>query len=155
MINIFNLNKKRDENLIKKIKTYRTILKKCHNKIKLSAKKGESACVYVIPKIIYGLPKYDQIKCAEYCIEKLRNNGFVVIFTIPNLLVISWEHIPSKLKNPDIKNLELEIMTNPNKDYRNVIYNLNNKNNKYFNNVNLNNNNEIGYFFDDLKSLTN
>ena len=40
MINIFDLNKSRDEKEINKYKTYREILKKCHSKIKLVSKES-------------------------------------------------------------------------------------------------------------------
>ena len=86
---------------------------------------------------MYGLPAYDQIKCAEYCIDKLKKNGFVVVYTYPNLMYISWEHVPSVIRNPEVKNMETDLLTNPYKDYRSIIYNLtnidNNSNLEYFN----------------------
>ena len=86
--------------------------------------------------MVIGLPAYDQVKCAEYCIDKLKKNGFVVIYTYPNLIYISWEHVPSAIKNPEVKNMELEIKTNPYKDFSYLIQNMNQKNNlnlTYFN----------------------
>lgn len=134
MINIFQLNKNRDEKEIFKYNTFRKVLEKCHSKIKLNSRKSITHCFYTIPNIILGLPAYDQIKCAEYCIDRLRKNGFVVIYTYPNLLYISWEHVPSVIKNPEVKTMELEIQSNPYKDYSNLICNLNNTNNNdYFN----------------------
>jgi hypothetical protein len=124
MINIFDLNKNRDEKEISKYKTYREVLKKCHSKIKLVSKDSYTNCCYIIPKLVIGLPKYDQILCAEYCVEKLRKNGFVVVYTYPNLLYISWEHVPSSLKNPEVKSIQYEIQSNPYKDYSKIIYNL-------------------------------
>ena len=137
MINIFKLNKIRDEKEIQKHETYRKVLVKCHSRIKIQGDKGISHCVYTIPNIVFGLPAYDQIKCAEYCTDNLRRNGFVVVYTYPNLLYISWEHVPSSIKNPEIKTMEMEIITNPHKDYSGIVYNLNNTNNnnalEYFN----------------------
>ena len=85
--------------------------------------------------MVIGLPAYDQVKCAEYCIDKLKKNGFVVIYTYPNLIYISWEHVPSAIKNPEVKNMELEIKTNPYKDFSYLIQNMNQKqsNLTYFN----------------------
>jgi len=131
MINIFDLNKNRDEKEINKYKTYREILKKCHSKIKLVSKESYTNCCYIIPKIVMGLPKYDQILCAEYCVEKLRKNGFVVVYTFPNLLYISWEHVPSTIKNPEVKSIHNEIKSNPYKDYSNIIYKLKDSNNTF------------------------
>ena len=121
MINIFNLNYKRDEKEIKKVETYRKILEKIHIKIKNNSKEARSHLVYIIPKYIAGLPAYDQIKCAEYCYDRLKKNGFIVLYTYPNMLFVSWEHVPSKLKNPDVKPLEYEFATNPYKDYSQVV----------------------------------
>ena len=137
MINIFNLNKSRDENEIKRYTTYRKILDKCHKRIESNSNKNLSHCVYIIPKIVYGLPAYDQIKCAEYCVDKLKKNGFVVLYVYPNLMYISWEHVPSVIRNPEVKTMETDIMTKPTKDYSNIIYNMVNNtseiNLEYFN----------------------
>ena len=46
MINIFNLNYKRDEKEIKKVETYRKILIKIHSKIKLNSNKSLTHLVY-------------------------------------------------------------------------------------------------------------
>tara|TARA_B100001093_G_C26680809_1_gene950332 strand:- start:483 stop:908 length:426 start_codon:yes stop_codon:yes gene_type:complete len=126
MLNIFELNKKRDEKQIKKVGTYREILKKIHNKIKLNGEKGIEHTVYIIPKFVMGLPAYDQIKCADYCVERLRKNGFVTIYTYPNLIFISWGHVPSSLKQPGVSDLGYEIISNPYKDYSNIIYQISN-----------------------------
>ena len=128
MINIFKLNKNRDEKEISKYNTFRKVLEKCHSRIKLNSNKSITHCFYTIPNVILGLPTYDQIKCAEYCIDRLRKNGFVVVYTYPNLLYISWEHVPSAIKNPEVKTMEVEIQTNPYKDYSNIVCNLNNNN---------------------------
>ena len=46
MINIFNLNKSRDENEIKRFTTYRKILEKCHKRIESNSKKKlNSLCI--------------------------------------------------------------------------------------------------------------
>ena len=130
MINIFNLNYKRDEKEIKKVETYRKILSKIHTKIKINSGKSLTHLVYIIPKYTPGLPAYDQIKCAEYCYERLKKNGFIVLYTYPNMVFISWDHVPSTLKNPDVKPLEHEFATNPYKDYSNIVYQISNINPK-------------------------
>ena len=130
MINIFNLNYKRDEKEIKKVETYRKILIKIHSKIKLNSNKSLTHLVYIIPKYIPGLPAYDQIKCAEYCYERLKKNGFIVLYTYPNMVFISWDHVPSTLKNPDVKPLQHEFATNPYKDYSSIVYQISNINPK-------------------------
>ncbi len=136
MINIFNLNKSRDEREINRFTTYRKILEKCHRRIQINSDKKVTHCIFTVPKMVIGLPAYDQVKCAEYCIDKLKKNGFVVIYTYPNLIYISWEHVPSAIKNPEVKSMELEIKTNPYKDFSYLIQNMSKKNNlnlTYFN----------------------
>lgn len=126
MLNIFDLNKPRDEYEIKKYETYRTILNRIHNKIKSNSKKNLSEMIYIIPNYILGLPAFDQLKCAEYCVDRLRKNGFIIIYTYPNFLFISWNHIPSKIKNPDVTYLEYEIKENPYKDYSKIVHKISN-----------------------------
>ena len=98
MLNINELNNVRDKEIILKYKIYNNILLLIHKKIKYSSKRKLTNTLYIIPKFIVGLPTYDQIKCAEYCIKKLRKNGFLIVYTCPNMIYISWDHVPSELK---------------------------------------------------------
>ena len=53
-----------------------------------------------MPEMILGVPKYDHRDCTAYVIEKLRLNGFIVRYTHPNLLFISWKHwVPSYVRS--------------------------------------------------------
>ena len=53
-------------------------------------------CFFLLPEFVLGVPRYDMVKCTSYVIEKLIDNGFMVKYTHPNLLFISWQHyIPS------------------------------------------------------------
>ena len=52
------------------------------------------------------------------------------------MLYISWEHVPSAIKNPEVKSMEVEIKVNPYKDYSNIIYNMSS----------INSNSELEYF---------
>ena len=38
-----------------------------------------------------GIPSYDVASCTSYIIQKLRDNGFIVKYTHPNLVLISWK----------------------------------------------------------------
>lgn len=97
MLNIYALNNIRDQKEINKFQIYKEVLKKCHHRIKIHSSKGESFCFYIIPEYIYGIPKYDTLNCANYIIDKLIKNGFKTIYTYPNLIYISWNHIPSEI----------------------------------------------------------
>ena len=77
-----------------KTKVYQKILQRVHNKIKLTSRQRNNmkCCWFVIPEFILGLPKYNIELCTQYLMEKLDDNGFIVKYTYPNLLFISWNH---------------------------------------------------------------
>lgn len=95
MLNVTSLNNIRDQKLINKFEIYSKVLQKCHHRILISSNKGDTNCFYVIPEYIFGIPMYDTLSCAQYIVTKLKKNGLRVIYTYPNLIYISWDHIPS------------------------------------------------------------
>lgn len=117
MINIFELNKKRDLRELRKQECFTEILKKCHSKIQAISEKGQTECIYTVPYAVIGLPIYNIEKCIGFIINKLLSNGFIVTYRSPNHIYISWSHIPSTIKNPSVKSIELEMMSNPYKNY--------------------------------------
>jgi len=127
VLNIFELSKIRDEREVLKTTVYREVLKMCHSKIKRIADEGGLFCVYPVPDLVVGLPKFDHVRCMAYLMKKLRENGFIVRFTSPNLLYVSWEHVPSTYKNPEAKALEKQMITQPYMDYSNVFNKIYNK----------------------------
>jgi hypothetical protein len=48
--------------------------------------------LYTVPPFILGLPAIDLQDCIIYIVHQLRTGGFMVRFTYPNLLYISWAH---------------------------------------------------------------
>ena len=77
-----------------KTKVYQKILQRVHHKIKLTSRQRNNmkCCWFVIPEFILGLPKYDTGACTAYLMDRLDENGFIVKYTYPNLLFISWNH---------------------------------------------------------------
>ena len=101
-LNIDELYSKKQQQDLNVLKNYNNILLRIHNKIKYTSKNiiNENCCWYLMPEMILGVPKYDHRDCTAYVIEKLRANGFIVRYTHPNLLFISWKHwIPSYVRN--------------------------------------------------------
>jgi len=50
--------------------------------------------------MMIGVPNYDHGACIAFCIDELKNNGFNIRYTHPNLLLISWQHwVPSYVRN--------------------------------------------------------
>jgi hypothetical protein len=101
-LNIDELYIKKQQQDLNILTNYNKILVRIHNKIKHVSKNlvNENCCWYVMPEVIIGIPMYDYRDCTAYVIEKLRENKFVVRYTHPNLLFISWKHwVPSYVRN--------------------------------------------------------
>lgn len=101
-LNIDELYSKKQQQDLNVLKNYNNILLRIHNKIKYTSKNmlNENCCWYVMPEMILGVPKYDHRDCTAYVIEKLRDNGFIVRYTHPNLLFISWKHwVPAYVRS--------------------------------------------------------
>lgn len=101
-INMDDLYEKKKLHDLNTVNTYTKILGRIHNKIKTLSRqqKNEQYCWYIIPEVIIGVPKYDHSECTAYIIDKLRDNGFMIRYTHPNLIFISWKHwIPGYVRN--------------------------------------------------------
>jgi hypothetical protein len=74
--------------------SYNKILDRVHNKIKLTSRQKfyNECCWFIVPEIVLGIPKYNVADCIAYIIYELKENGFNVSYTHPNLLFIVWNH---------------------------------------------------------------
>ena len=54
-------------------------------------------------EFLVGTPRYDSAACIAYIMDKLLENGFIIKYTHPNLLFISWQHYIPKYKRLDFK----------------------------------------------------
>jgi hypothetical protein len=100
-INLEELYDKKKTYDLSKLSVYNKILNRIHEKIKITSRQKVDTqfCWYVIPEIILGVASYDRASCISYILEELTNNGFVVRYTHPNLIFISWNHyIPSYVR---------------------------------------------------------
>lgn len=82
--------------------TYNKILTRIHEKIKLTSRQkcNQQFCWFVVPEIILGVANYDHAGCIAYVVDKLQENNFLVRYTHPNLLLISWLHyVPNYVRN--------------------------------------------------------
>lgn len=101
-INLDDLYSKKQQSDLNKLHVFNKILNRVHNKIKLTSRQHNSqqCCWYVVPEMILGVPRFDHASCITYIVEKLQDNGFIVKYTHPNLLFISWNHwIPGYVRN--------------------------------------------------------
>lgn len=93
-INLDDLYKQKKFTFEKRTKVYDRILQRVHKKIKTTARNKNNICFcsYLVPEFILGLPRYDVEICTSYILDKLSDNGFLVKYTHPNLIFISWQH---------------------------------------------------------------
>jgi hypothetical protein len=90
-VNIEELHRTRENKIKEKVVAFKEVLRLCHLQIKKTARDtNECYCFYIIPPMIFGYPLYDINSCTLYVVEKLVENGFNVVYTHPNLLLISW-----------------------------------------------------------------
>lgn len=94
MINIHDLNRRRREKHKRDLEIYQRVLKRCHNRIRLSAHKMGTQCVFTVPQYIAGLPLYSLRDCIRFLKVTLRQNGFKVKIINFDQLFISWKHVP-------------------------------------------------------------
>ena len=141
-LNLDELYERKKISDLNTLKIYNKIFNPIHNKIKHLSRihPTEQHCWYVIPEVIIGVPKYDNSSCTAYIIDKLKSNGFLIRYTHPNLLFISWKNWTPQYVREEIKkktginidgwgNKKLEkeeIITENNNDK--LILNLNNDN---------------------------
>lgn len=101
-INLDELYHKKQEQDKNKLYTYNKILTRIHEKIKLTSRQkcNQQFCWFVVPEIILGVANYDHAGCIAYLVDKLQENKFMVRYTHPNLLLISWHHyVPNYVRN--------------------------------------------------------
>jgi hypothetical protein len=126
-LNLDELYNKKQQQDLNVLNNYNKILQRIHNKIKYISKNivNDNCCWYVMPEMVIGVPKYDYKDCTAYTIDKLRANGFIVRYTHPNLLFISWKHwVPTYVRN-EIKKKTGNVID----EYGNIITNDDKNNN--------------------------
>lgn len=120
-LNLDELYNKKQQQDLNVLNNYNKILQRIHNKIKYVSKNivNDNCCWYLMPEMVIGVPKYDYKDCTAYTIDKLRANGFIVRYTHPNLLFISWKHwVPTYVRN-EIKKKTGNVID----EYGNIINN--------------------------------
>jgi len=101
-INLDELYERKQQQDLNTMTLYNRILARIHARIKTVSRQQtkEQFCWYIMPETIIGVPKYDYGACTAYVIDQLRENGFIVKYTHPNLLLISWANwCPSYVRN--------------------------------------------------------
>ena len=102
-INLDDLYEKKQQRDMNTLNCYNKILNRIHNRIKTTSQQQNvenQFCWFIVPEMMIGIPMFDHGACTAYLIDKLRDNGFVVRYTHPNLLFISWKHwVPAYVRS--------------------------------------------------------
>lgn len=88
---LYNKRVKRDQ---ARLKTYNQLLEQIYTRIYSTSQMSGNAnyIMYTVPPFVLGLPRIDMEDCIVYLVYMLRQHGYEVRFTYPNLLYISWKH---------------------------------------------------------------
>jgi Family of unknown function (DUF5759) len=87
---LFSKRKTRDTS---RLKAYNQILEQIHTRIlKASRELADPHILYTVPPFLLGLPRLDLEDCIVYVVYQLRQQAYMVRYTYPNLLFISWAH---------------------------------------------------------------
>ena len=86
-----------------RIRVYNMVLQQIYNKVKYVARipGNEKSLWYVVPEFIPGTPRFDIGDAILYIVWNLRNSGYTVLYTHPNLLFISWQSHDERYKLVD------------------------------------------------------
>ena len=86
-----------------RIRIYNSVLQQIYTKIKAIARiPGNQKCLwYVVPEFIPGTPRFDVRDCIVYIVWNLRNVGYQVDYTHPNLMYISWQNHDDRYKETE------------------------------------------------------
>lgn len=79
---------------INRVNLYNKLITKIHSKIRTASRQRNSKafCHYVMPEVLIGYPNYNFEECLFYVIHVLKEDGFLVRYIHPNLILISWNH---------------------------------------------------------------
>ena len=106
-INMDELFQREQKSHVQREKIYSKIRNRAHTQIKTTSRQRDASkfTFFLIPEFLVGTPTYDVAACTAYIIDKLKNNGFYVKYTHPNLLFISWQHYIGKMQRAEIKRM--------------------------------------------------
>jgi hypothetical protein len=86
-----------------RIRIYNNVLAQIYTKVKAVARipGNEKALWYLVPEFIPGTPRFDIADCIVYLVWNLRNAGYKVEYTHPNLMYIDWRHHDARYRETE------------------------------------------------------
>jgi hypothetical protein len=114
---LFDARAKKDK---ARLAAYNEILGAILHKIAFSAAlpNNPTEIYYNVPPFVLGLPSLDLQDCVVYLVFQLRQQGYEVRYTYPNLLWVSWSHHERQYfveNNPVVKAMMPPKMAGPEK----------------------------------------
>ena len=116
-INIDELYDQKQRRDLGTLQLFQKLLNRVHQRIRTASrqKNNEQFCTYLVPEVMIGVPRYDHGECVAYLMSKLSDNGFIVKYIHPNLLLIAWNHwIPSYIRTEIKKKTGMAVDGNGN-----------------------------------------
>ena len=111
-VNLDDLYERKKQHDLNTLSIYNRILNRIHGRIKTVSRQqiSDQFCWFIIPEMIIGVPRYDHEACTAFILAKLQENGFIVRYTHPNMLLLSWKHwVPAYVRNEYKKKTGLVI----------------------------------------------
>jgi len=109
---VFEIQQKQQNREKRRTKIYTKILENCFKRIKLSADKEETVCIYTLPEYMAGVPLYNMTDCVMFILKHIKEKGFNCRYCHPYTILITWnkggKYIEYKNKENDINKLDLK-----------------------------------------------
>jgi hypothetical protein len=130
-LNIDELYETKQKSDCNRVQIYNKLLTRIHKKIKTASRQHiqNEFCYFVMPEILIGYTNYNLEECLMYIISCLKDDGFLVKYIHPRLLIISWHHWIPKYVRDEIKKKTGKIIdkfgneiikTTPNKPFDDI-----------------------------------
>jgi len=100
-LNMDDLYEEKQKKDLNRVDTYNKLLSRIHIKIKTVSRQrvDNQWCWFLMPEVLIGAPNYNFSDCLSYVVYQLQENGFIIKYTHPNLIFISWKHwVPSYVR---------------------------------------------------------
>jgi hypothetical protein len=90
-VNVKDLNRMIEAKKLDRNVAFNKVYDMCQQRIISHAKKDKMRTVFEMPEFILGIPPFNLNDALTHVIERLKNNGFMVMYFFPKLLYISWD----------------------------------------------------------------
>jgi len=90
-VNVKDLNRMIETRKLDRNVAFNRIYDMCQQRIISHAKKDMLRMVFEMPEFILGIPPFNLNDALTHVIDRLKNNGFLVMYFFPKLLYISWD----------------------------------------------------------------